>query len=189
MNKGKLIFVVIITIVLFILVSSYLIFTFIFGQSPQKIEAKFYRNDQSFNQFVAEFLNQNEIRNMGIKYGLGNHLKIINNCSYRLDKENKIKFECLEGKYPNESFVYFDNIDEVLKYQKIEMDTYLKTYNFLKKYGMDGIGKDDKVVDIESGLNGLRYYIDKNQAFSEDDEYIYVKKINDNWYVFTRDWN
>ena len=155
-----------------------------YGNATVRLNTEFVRNEESFNLVANDFLNQQEIKNLSIK-----GWEIVNKCSRHSDEGENAPFKCLKGNYPNEEEYLLSNLEEVLLDQKITKSNYLTFLDFLKKYKFDGIGKDDKTVDIESGLNGLRYYANKDNVFTVDEEYIYVKRINDNWYVYTRDWN
>ena len=88
--------------------------------------------------------------------------------------------------------IYLPNIEEVLKSEKIEQAEYNYYVQFLQKSNLESILRVyqcDNCVDLESSVTGLRYSNNKKYLLKEDFEYLSVKRINDNWFVYTRDWN
>ncbi len=172
------------------LVSVYYFFGELGGNSV-RVSNSLKIHQTEFNELSEKFLNQREIKNLQISVGFLNSWESVNNCS-RYPEKSDTQWKCTIGTYPETSDVYLKNIDEVLKYQKIQKEDYLFYVNFLKKYHFDGIGKDDnkRYVELSDKLSGLRYYEQENIGdFNSDNNYQSVKKINSHWFSFATDWN
>lgn len=92
----------------------------------------------------------------------------------------------------NDRTIYLNSKAEVLLAEKINLKDYEYFANFLLNHNLQSIGKSyccNDCVDLESGLNGLRFSTNKNYKLKEDFEYITVEMINSNWSVYSRDWN
>ena len=172
----------------------FITFTFLFClflagcTSSEKMEKLYMDNEKSFNDFVIEFNKQNQVNNIVISVN-NKTCQIINSwgrCPTTETKWSKETGKVEGGVYEK---TYLNTIEEVLDSEMISKDKYEKISQFLKKHNLTALGKDNDQIEFEDGLTGLRYYSSLNNEFLEDEEFLMVKKINDNWYVYARDWN
>jgi hypothetical protein len=100
------------------------------------------------------------------------------------------KWESFDEK--EQKTIYLLSKEDVLKHENISVEDYNFYFNFLKTnklWKIMKVYKCDNCIDLEGGLNGLRFSKDKNYQFKEDFEYQKVEKLNENWYTYSRDWN
>jgi hypothetical protein len=154
-----------------------------------RLKTNFFLHKTEFNEFASKFLNQSQLRNLAFNDGS----QIINNCtiSSHLDIEEWV---CLEGTPPSledPKNIHFKDLDAVLAYQKVSKDDYLYYADFLKKYHLNGLGKDrdGKTFELSDRLIGLRYFQQSNTSFNEDEDYPSVEQIDAHWFFYVEDWN
>ena len=156
--------------------------------NPIRIRFSLWLHKQEYNEMAQKFLTQDHIRN--IASNANSH--IINNCGNHPDSHSNGEWSCTKGDYPNQTIVKLKDKAEVLDYLDVPEEQYSYYSDFLHKHHLDGLGKDEKerYVELEDGLEGLRYY-EKVDAttFEPDNEYLSVKKVDDHWFTYTRDWN
>jgi hypothetical protein len=88
--------------------------------------------------------------------------------------------------------IYLNSMDEVLEKNNIKPADYEFYFGFLIKHNLGQISRVfdcGNCVEFESKLNGLRYVTNKGELLKEDDEYLKVERVDDNWFVYARDWN
>ena len=89
-------------------------------------------------------------------------------------------------------FIYLNNINEVLKKEKIDRNEYDYFHDKLKLFGLQSITNGflpcNGCVEFEINLKGLRFYL-LSGDLNVNDEYLWVEKINAHWFVYKRDWN
>ncbi len=161
------------------------------GGNAFRIRINFPLHKEEFNSFAGRFLNQDSINNIQSSVGLFSTTESVNSCS-RYPEKRDTPWTCSQGEYPDIVSINFSNIDAVLEHEHISKDEYEYYINFMKKYKFSGVGKnnDEKSVELEDKLKGLRYYEQKNSTgFTENNEYLFIKKINEHWFYYVRDWN
>lgn len=163
------------------------------GNGVFGIENIYLKNSKEFNNFAEYFLSQDEIKNMVVKFKKDDlSCEIINQwgiCPVIDDnKWSKETNKILQG-IPQK--IYLNTLEEVLNYEKINEVNYNYIVDFLKKYHLQAIGKNDEknMLEISIGLDGLRYYTNSGNNFKADGEYIKVETINEHWYKYRSDWN
>ena len=88
--------------------------------------------------------------------------------------------------------IYLNSMDEVLEKNNIKPADYEFYFDFLRKHNLGQISRVldcENCVEFESKLNGLRYVTNKYEHLNEDHEYLKVERVDDNWFVYARDWN
>lgn len=179
-------------VVLFIVVLAFFLYIFLSSRpNLKKVENLYWENEKEFTEFANYFLWQKEIRNIFNNIDDDKSCNIINHwslCPKKWNRWGSYTWEIKKGVFQR---IYLNNLEEVLLEEDIARNNYDKTLLFMKKYWLDWLGKDDSSIELDMliWLVNLRYYAKKNVIFKEDHEYIYVKKINDNWFVFVTDWN
>ncbi len=184
-NKKK--YILIVSIVL-IIISTVYFFVGEFGGNPIRVRLNFTLHKKEYYEIAEKFLMQDKIKNIAFNV----NSEIINNCGDNPEYHINEEWSCTEGDYPNYTNVKLKNKDAVLSYLKISKEEYSYYADFLKKYHLTGIGKDKdkRLVEIEDKLEGLRYYQqDNSEDFVIDNEYLSVKKIDNHWFSYNRDWN
>ena len=93
-----------------------------------------------------------------------------------------------------EKKVYLDSLPEVLKREHISATSYKNMAQFLRDNNLRGIAinSPDEVtrcVAFEAGLDGLLYAPDTTFHLTQDQEYLYVKRLSPHWHLYSRDWN
>lgn len=86
------------------------------------------------------------------------------------------------------------SFEDVLSYEDINQEGYVKLVKGMLNLGIEVIMVGDEYycpgcIELETGRAGLRYYQSNDASFEPDDEYISVRKVSSNWYVYQRDWN
>ena len=91
------------------------------------------------------------------------------------------------------SVIYVNSIDEILEQENIDSESFYYFHDFLLRNKLESISRGyfpcENCVEFGSFRSGLRYYTVKPNDLKENHEYLYVKRINENWFVFKRDWN
>lgn len=89
--------------------------------------------------------------------------------------------------------IYASDIAQVLDIEDIDTQDYDSLLTLLKQKNIDSIRKvieeSYPSIEIESGLDGLRFSPVTGYTFSSDNEYYNVQKVNDHRYAYTRDRN
>ena len=89
--------------------------------------------------------------------------------------------------------IYLNSRFEVLKHENIEIATYDFFCKFLRNQEFTHISRGyfacGNCVEFESFNNGLRFYTSSPNELKKNYEYLYVKRLDANWFVYTRDWN
>lgn len=86
--------------------------------------------------------------------------------------------------------IYLNSRLDVLRYEHIDVKTFNYFHDFLQKEELTtAIIYQSNFVEFESYTNGLRYYPFRPNQLKENFEYLYVKRLNENWFVYRRDWN
>lgn len=84
-------------------------------------------------------------------------------------------------------------LHDVLIHDKINFRTFNYFHDFLLANGLYSISHGffpcNNCVEFESVLNGIRYYKYFPNDLKQDDEYLYVNRINKHWFAYRRDWN
>lgn len=145
----------------------------------------FYKEE--YNILAQKFLHHDRIKNIAFNAGY----QIINNCSNHPDNSMNGGWVCIKDDL-HPSHVQLKDVNAVLDYLMLPEEEYKYFVNFLEKYKINGIGKDDEkeFVELEDKLKGLRYYEKENSSyFVTDDEYLSVDKIDGHWFFYRRDWN
>ncbi|OHA58444.1 MAG: hypothetical protein A2571_01540 [Candidatus Vogelbacteria bacterium RIFOXYD1_FULL_44_32] len=161
------------------------------GGNAFRIRAGLLIHKEEFNEFVDKFLNQNSIKNIQTSVGFFSTTESINSCS-RYPEEGDTPWTCSEGEYPNIVSINLASINAVLEHEHIPNEEYQYFVDFMERYKFNGVGKNnnDRSVEIEDKLKGLRYYEQQNSSkLTENNEYLFVKKINEHWFYYVRDWN
>jgi hypothetical protein len=155
----------------------------LFGDSL-RFRANFWFHKAEYYEVAQRFLNQDKIKNIAFTATS----QAINRCS-----SNQFgNWACATGDYSVHSDIALIDTDAVLGYLGIPKSEYQYFAGFAKKYGLEGLGKDneERFVEIEAKLDGLRYYGEDDAVdFVKDSEYLSVKKIDQHWFSYYRDWN
>ena len=159
------------------------------SMSRTDLKTQLNRNKGGFEAIAQRFLAQKSIKWISIYTDYDSSLcQSINewsNCP-SLNKKWESWDDSLKTK------IYLDTRDEVLNKCSINGDDYRYYFDFLKSQGLGQISVVYDCygcVEFESKLNGLRYVTDNENVLSEDEEYLTVERLEDNWYVYSRDWN
>jgi hypothetical protein len=154
--------------------------------NPLRVQLNLFFHKAEYNTLAKKFFSQNEIKNLSFYDS-----QIINHCNNHPDYNINGGWTCTTGDYPNYSEIKLQNIDAVLNHLQIQKKEYMYYSNFLHKYHLNSIGKDDnRFVEFEDGLEGLRYFETENTSdFVVNSEYLHIKKIDAHWSSYTRDWN
>jgi hypothetical protein len=143
-------------------------------------------NSPELTTICNHFLVDNTVRNISIAKSFDiNKCEALNSWSYCGGK-----WETWDSKKDKEIYLYFKK--DVLKHENINICSYNKFVNFLQKNKIESISKVyncNRCIDFETALDGLRYSVDSKYILKEDDEYLWVKRINGNWHFYHRDWN
>lgn len=161
--------------------------TWWFGGNPWRVRLNLWFHKEEYNVVAKKFLTQSKIQNIAL-----NDSEIINNCDNHPDHQVAEEWSCTEGDYPNSTSIKLKDKSAVLDYLKIPKEEYFYYANFLQRYHLNGIGKDEEkgFVEVEDKLEGLRYYRKENVIdFVVDSEYLSIKKIDSHWFSYNRDWN
>jgi len=100
------------------------------------------------------------------------------------------KWETWDSKKNEKIYLYSKK--DVLKHENISLESYNKFTNFLQKNKIESIAKVyncNYCVDFEVALDGIRYSVDSKYILKENYEYLWVKRISENWHFYHRDWN
>lgn len=157
--------------------------------SRSDLKTQLNRNKAGFETVVQKFLAQKKIKWITIytnyDSGLCQAVNEWSNCP-SLNKKWESWDDLLKTN------IYLDTRGEVLNKCGISDEDYRYYFDFLKSQGLGEISIVHDCygcVEFESKLNGLRYVTDKENILSEDDEYLTVERIEENWFVYSRDWN
>jgi hypothetical protein len=162
---------------------------------PDILERVYLEHSAEFNQIANDFMESKDAGTIsGLRINVDNDnstCEFVGDCRKCPDD---INWECSMPKYPQQK-VEISSFQEVLERQSFTEDEYNKYANFLRKYHLNSItihsvAQDHPgMLEFSYMLMGLRYESDSNYGLVEDNEYQYVKKLNDHWYVYGRDWN
>jgi len=160
------------------------------GLSTSNLEALLDKNENQLKEVAHQFLKHKEIEWIIINNNLdSSNCQSVNewsNCP-TMDSKWKTWSDSLQND------IYLNSITEVLKYENIDSGTYNYFHDFLKYHDLLSISRGyfecENCVEFESYRSGLRYYTVQPNDLEENYEYLYVKRINANWFVYTRDWN
>ena len=160
------------------------------GLSTSNLETLLDKNENQLKDVANQFLKHKEIDCIIINNNLdSNNCQSINewsNCP-SIDSKWKTWSDSLK------SDIYLNSITEVLNHENIDSSTYNYFHNFLEYHKLHSISHGyfecENCVEFESHCSGLRYYSVQPNDLKEDYEYLYVKRINANWFVYTRDGN
>jgi hypothetical protein len=159
------------------------------GVSRNDLKAQLKKNKDGFEAIAQKFLKQKSIKWISIYADYDNNLcQSINDWS-NCPSHSK-KWESWDDSLKTE--IYLSTRDEVLKRCNIKSEDYKYYFDFLKKHDLGQISivfDCYGCVEFESKLNGLRYVADKETLLREDDEYLTVERVENNWFVYSRDWN
>lgn len=159
------------------------------GVSTNDLKTELERNKGVFESIAQDFLRQERIDWISIYSDYDNSLcQSINGWS-NCPSQSK-KWESWDDSLKIK--IYLNSRDEVLEKSDITVEDYEFYFDFLKKHNLGQISSVfdcEDCVEFESMLNGLRYVADKEKVLQEDDEYLEVERVNDNWFVYSRDWN
>ena len=160
------------------------------GGNSLRVRFNLLLHKKEYVEVMKKFLVQDKLKNIAFNI----NYDIINNCSNHPDDYVDMHeiWVCDLGNYPNETEIKLENREAVLRYLEIPKEEYLYFANFMQKYHLDGIGKDEekRYVEITDSLKGLRYYEEENSNdFVTNREYLSVKKIDNHWFIFSTDWN
>lgn len=185
-KRGKRYLIIIISSIIVIV---FFIYYFLgeFGGNALRVRFNLWTHKTEYTEVAQKFLEQDIIQNIAFNV----NYQIINKCSNHPENVGG-EWKCFIGDYINYEEIFLKDIDEVLDYQKIPKNQYLYYSEFLLRYNLDGIGKDDEegIVEIEDKLHGLRYYEKENVTdFVVDREYLKIKKVDGHWFYYVRDWN
>ncbi|WP_282037332.1 hypothetical protein [Saccharicrinis aurantiacus] len=143
-------------------------------------------NQETLQTICNDFLRQGTITYINITShydkGTCDGVNYWSLCFQKWEKYNK----------QTEKRIYLNSLEEVLKYEKIDIGDYMALVNTLKKYHLKSISKVyncSSCVDLEFDLEGLRYSQDSTYRLKKDFEYLQVEQINTNWAYYQRDWN
>ena len=153
------------------------------------------RRHTSFDLVAGRFLGEpalHRIRIVSDDYNSGGW-NSINHWSYRPGTDEKWwNLDTNTGQR-----IYLNSLEEVLRHEGISKETHTFYTNFLKEHRLSSISKvAPENLEIEAVGVGLRYIRKKvplapgvSAEFKEGKEYLKIEKINDQWYVYYRDWN
>ena len=170
------------------------IFTLLFyscgGLSTRDLEAVQSINKKELTDVANQFLKHKEITQLTIASDYDSSLcQSINkwiNCP-KYDKNWKTRSDSLQKD------IYLNSRLEVLRYERIDTTTFSYFHSFLKSRGLTNISRGylpcKDCVEFEALRHGLRFYKFQPNILNENYEYIYVKRLDSNWFVYTRDWN
>jgi len=159
------------------------------GLSTSNLEALLDKNENQLKEVANQFLKHKEIDRIIITNNLDSNCQSVNewsNCP-TIDSKRETWSDSLKNN------IYLNSIIEVLKHENIDTSTYNYFHKFLEYHKLlsisHGYFECKNCVEFESYRSGLRYYTVQPNEMEENYEYLYVNRINANWFVYTRDWN
>jgi len=168
----------------------FIIFTSCNSLSTRKLEKLLHKNETELKEVANRFLNQNAIEyiSIGTEYDSAVCQSVNRwlNCPSQGPTWHKYS-PTIKGQ------MYVNSIDEVLQQENIDSKSFYYFHDFLRRNKLESISRGyfpcKNCVEFGSFLTGLRYYTVRPNDLKENHEYLYVKRINENWFVFKRDWN
>ncbi len=173
-----------------------LIFAFLFyscggGLNTRDLEAKANINKSELTHVANEFLKDKEIKYLIIASDYDSTRCQSINGWFNCPKSGQ-KWETWSDSL--QTNIYLNSRLEVLKHEHIDTRTFNLFRTFLRSQELTKISRCyhfacEDCVEFESYTNGLRFDKVQPNELKEDYEYLHVKRIDKNWFVYTRDWN
>ena len=159
------------------------------GLSTSNLETLLDKNENQLKEVANQFLKHKEIDWIIITNNIDSNCQSVNEWSNCPTIDSK--WETWSDSLKND--IYLNSITEVLKHENIDSNTYNYFHEFLGYHQLNSISHGyfpcENCVEFESYRSGLRYYTVQPNDLEENYEYLYVERINANWFVYTRDWN
>jgi hypothetical protein len=172
---------------IFLILSTFLFLSCSSSLSRSDLETILENDSIELKNVCAKFLSNSNIQEIRISKVKGSHP-----CDEAINSWYGCESQWQKMDIENNRTMYLDSKAEVLSTEKINSKDYIYFANFLMRHNIQTIAKSygrGDCVDLESGLNGLRFSTNKNYQLKKDFEYLIIEKINSNWSVYSRDWN